>query len=89
MKWTRKNEPYSRSYSLTGRKNGYKAIVRYDGHYKNYYFLTIKQGHTYNSLWDKLSYNTEEECVEACENYCEGRRTDDGKTRNAEKGMGL
>lgn len=70
MRWTRKNECYSRSYRLKGRKNGYKAEVVYSEIYQYYYFYVTKGEKRYNSLWDRKPYATEKECKEACEEYC-------------------
>lgn len=71
MRWTIKTERFSLSYQLTGRKNGYKATIRYDDYYKLFYFLVYKGNKKYSSLWDKKSYTNEEECKKACEEFCE------------------
>ena len=70
MKWTKKEQHFSLSYDLHGRRNGYKATVSYDSWYKHYYFQLEKGDRAYNSLWDMKSYTNEEECKRDCENFC-------------------
>lgn len=70
MKWTtKKYDKFSNSYSCTGRKKKCKCTVNYNSVHKNYYFLIEYDGKTFNSLWENLSFSTEEECKNACEEY--------------------
>ena len=75
MKWSRKiYEPYSLSYRIKARKNGFKASVVYNDHYKTYYFLTEKNSIMFNSCWDRKEYWTEEDCKLACEQWIDERK---------------
>jgi hypothetical protein len=70
MKWSKpKRDRYSQSYRINARKNGYKAEVVYNDYYEVFYYLTEKDNVSYNSMWDRLSYKTEEECRIACEKW--------------------
>ena len=77
MKWSKPKRitPFSQTTVRTGRKNGYIAKIYhkedFSGKERDYfYFLTNKNDKAYNSLWDGLSYETETECMKACEAYC-------------------
>lgn len=66
-----KYDKYSRSYSRTGRKKGYKVEIAYSDAHKYYYFLIEKKDTDYifNSLWHYDGFKTEEECIAICEEY--------------------
>ena len=71
MKWSEpKKEPFTNgSYRITARKNGFKATVAYVGYGEYFYFLTENGDRTFNSLWEKKAYKTEETCKDACEKW--------------------
>jgi hypothetical protein len=64
-----KSERFSKCWTKTGRMKGYKAEIVY--HPDGFYFMLHKKSEDYifNSLWKKMSYNSEEECLKACEDY--------------------
>lgn len=67
MRWTYKSERFTSSYHLTARYKNYKLSVEYSDTYDIFYFLTEdKDENTFNSLWEKKAYKTEEECKQAC-----------------------
>ena len=75
MKWGKpKFERFSTCYNIYARKRGYKAQVRYiEGNCfakrPFFYFSCEKGDKTYNSMWDKKAYKTEEAAKIACEKW--------------------
>ena len=67
----KKYSKYSRGYSRTGRKKGYRVEIVYSAVHNCYYFLIDRKDTDYrfNSLWQYEGFKTEEECVEICEEY--------------------
>ena len=75
MKWSnKKTEPFSSSYSRTARKNGWKTVSYYNEYGNNYYFICEKGDEAFNSLWENLSYQKEEDCLKACEKWIDERK---------------
>ena len=73
MKWSMKRyERYHMDYTRTGRKKGYKATINYSEFHKYYFFTVNKDKTAYNSLWDNHSYDSEEACMNACEEWIDG-----------------
>ncbi len=67
-RWSMGNKRYE------GRKKGYLASIGFSA--KNwmdsdeYWYFTLStkdDTYSYNSLWDKLKYKSQEECLMACE----------------------
>ena len=58
-----------KGYIRRGRKNGCKATIAYSTEYAYFYFyiLDVKSKNTYNSLWEKISFQDEAVCRIACE----------------------
>ena len=75
MKWSKPKmlSLSVKSYTITARRNGFKAKVTYNGYYDRYYFITEKEGKIYNSAWDNLNFKTEKECIDACEKWIDER----------------
>ena len=75
MKWTKKSERYNMDYSLKSRYKNHKLTVSYSSVYKYFFFLVeySNAGYVYNSLWDRLKFKTEEECIKACIDYVDTR----------------
>lgn len=72
MKWSsKKYEPFSLCYRVTGRKRGWKAEVIFSEWTKTYHFLCEKGDRVFNSLWKEMKYKTEEACRIACEKWIE------------------
>jgi hypothetical protein len=74
MRWSRKKERFTRDYYLTARYKNYKLSVEYSDIYKYFYFMTEdKDENTFNSLWEKKAYKTEEECKQACVKWVDNK----------------
>lgn len=71
MKWGKpKRERFSEAYTISARKNGYKAYVCFNPLNAFYfYYLCDSESRTYNSLWDNKAYKTEEAARVACEKW--------------------
>lgn len=75
MKWGKpKREKFSEAYTISARKNGYKAYVCFNPPNALcisdfFYFMCEKGNEAYNSLWDKKAYKTEEAAKVACEKW--------------------
>ena len=65
----KKSERWGRGWSKKGRKKGCVAEICYNPHYKEFYFLLTKGDYHFNSYWKEMKYNSEEECLIACEEY--------------------
>ena len=75
MKWVRKNERYTNSYDLVARYCNHKLKVSYTSYHNYFYFLIdFPNGESYNSLWERLSFQTEQECIDACIKYIDKRK---------------
>lgn len=76
MKLREKTERWQQGKRFVGRKKNYKVTIEYSptdfiGKKDYWYFLIDKDDYGYNSLWDKLHYETQEECVNAAETKIE------------------
>lgn len=71
MKWSIEKNRYLTSEQYIGKKKGYKCKVIYNRVYKYWYYLIHKNDQTfsYNSVWDNINFQTQEECEISCENY--------------------
>ena len=78
----KKSERWSQDWTKVGRKRGYTAEICYNNHYNEFFFLLSKGDYRFNSLWEDTKYNSEEECLAACEEYIDklskGEKDDDG-----------
>ena len=53
---------------LEGRRKNYKVIISYSESAKPYwYYLLDKDNYRYNSLWDNVKFENQEQCVKAAE----------------------
>ena len=76
MKLYRNKNPYDECETYRGRSGGYDVEIAecyesqmFDKAKKWFFFIKKEsQKFTYNSLWDKLKYDTKEQCVEAALN---------------------
>ena len=69
MKLSRKKNLDRNGYERTGRKKGYKVTISYSD-FRDYFYFTIEKGDEFhNSIWADLTFDTEEECITACEKY--------------------
>lgn len=73
MKLREKTEKWQQEQVFVGKKKNYKVTITYSpsdfaGKKDYWWFMINKDDYTYNSLWDKLNYATQEECVNAAEN---------------------
>jgi len=72
MRLANKTERWSRgNKTLVGKYKKCECNISYSSiHYSKepywYFTYTSKDDKTFNSLWDELKYNTEEECHDAC-----------------------
>lgn len=73
MRLTDKTESWSFGCKhLEGKYKGFKCTISFSSqHYSNvphwyYVFTNTKTDKIYNSLWDNLKFETQEECHNAC-----------------------
>ena len=72
MQLTNKSGPFDDNTYLRGKYKKFECNICYDITRKRwYYYIDSKDERDirYNSLWDKISYNTKLECVTACQTY--------------------
>ena len=66
MRLVDKTNRWDSHKTYVGRKKNYKVQIC-ETLNKNWYYILDKDDYGYNSLWDKLDYKTQEECVTAAE----------------------
>lgn len=75
MRLTDKTERYSMgSKTFKGKKKGFEVTISFSNNKIGndephwYFFISKKENdYRYNSLWNELKFETQEECVAACE----------------------
>ena len=75
MRLTDKTEHWNYGEVLIGRKKKYEVRIEHAAHPMQkspyWYFALSKEEFRYNSLWDNLKFETQEECVSAAEEKIE------------------
>ena len=72
MRLTNKSGPFDDNIYLRGKYKKFECNICYDSARKRwYYYIDSKDERDirYNSLWDKISYNTKLLCVTMCQQY--------------------
>lgn len=59
----------SNSYYKKGSLNGYTATINYNEAHNTYYYGVAKGPYLYTSSWDSIYFETEAECIKACEEH--------------------
>ena len=57
------------AWSKNGTFQGCDVVIIYSDTFACYYFRVIKGADAYESIWDHKTYETEEECIKACEKH--------------------
>lgn len=65
----KKLDTFSSSWTKTGRMKGYKCTIYFNAPSGRYFFVLNKGDYNYNSLWKKLGWDNEEDCLKAAEEY--------------------
>lgn len=72
MKLRNRTGKYDYDQTLVGRKKNFKVTIRCSAHPMDkerfWYYILDKDDYGYNSLWDGLKFNNQEQCIEAAEN---------------------
>lgn len=72
MRLTDKTKKWDYGKTLEGRKKNYKVVIYYSEHpmgkeHPFWYFMLKKDNYTYNSLWNNLKFETQDQCSKAAE----------------------
>lgn len=62
-------DSFSSSWTKTGKMKGYVCTIYFDALNRKYFFLLNGGDHTFNSLWEKLEWDNEEDCLKAAEEH--------------------
>ena len=75
MKLTDKTRKWDYGKRLVGKKKNFEVTIGYSNHSLRgeqfWYFILIKYDYMYNSLWDNLKFDNQDQCVDAAENKVE------------------
>lgn len=75
MKLTDKTRKWDYGKMLVGKKKNFKVAIGYSNHplkgEQFWYFTLRKDDYMYNSLWDNLKFDNQDQCVDAAENKIE------------------
>ena len=67
MKLIDKTKRWDFGKTLEGRKKNYKVTLYYVEHPSYWYFMLHKDKYAYNSLWNNLKFESQDQCSEAAE----------------------
>ena len=70
MRLTEKKRNWSADRDFKGQKKKYEVTISLSAREKPYWYYKLNkkdEKYSYNCLWENLKYNTQEECVSACE----------------------
>jgi predicted glycosyltransferase involved in capsule biosynthesis len=64
-----KEKPSGGGWYKRGKMLNVSCEIFYDGWSELYHFITRKENVVYNSIWDNVTFKTEDECKNACMDY--------------------
>ena len=62
----------SKSWYKKAEHRGYAITINWSEPFDCYFYQVAKDKDSYSSLWDNITFDTEEQCVKAVQKYVEG-----------------